>query len=324
MMLLRLYVFLNCAVLYAMSAKIELVITMICRDEVVNFQTNLLKWVPVADYFVFIMDTRNNDDSKVVIDTILTTNGRPYKIIDHEFTGFGHARTASLQAAWQYYSQASHVLIADPDWSPDLSTINKKDLDFFHEVFRFTVYDRNGASTRQVDWLLRHKENLKMRYHLHEVLDIGYYTKILSIPWQVHEIEKPGTWHTTVGHGNSMSPNRYKFDLEMLHRDELQYGHDPHTHYYMCVTNEAFASSTFNNNGRVWTSEVADSYDAAARYCELRLKSSYSDEFIEERWGVLYTLGSIYFVKMSNGNDSFEVRLYIDSKATVCCESFNT
>ena len=38
-----------------------------------------------------------------------------------------------------------------------------------------------------------------MRYHLHEVLDIGdrYDWKVLS--WEVREIEKPGSWHTTVG-----------------------------------------------------------------------------------------------------------------------------
>jgi len=40
-----------------------------------------------------------------------------------------------------------------------------------------------------MDWLLKHKAGLKMRYHLHEVLDIGYYT-VKNIPWVVHEIEK--------------------------------------------------------------------------------------------------------------------------------------
>ena len=40
---------------------------------------------------------------------------------------------------------------------------------------------------------------LAMRYHLHEVLDIGdrYDWKVLN--WEVREIEKPGSWHTTVG-----------------------------------------------------------------------------------------------------------------------------
>lgn len=71
-----------------------------------------------------------------------------------------------------------------------------------------------------------------MRYNLHEVLDIGMYT-VKNIPWVIHEIEKAGSWHTTVGHGHSMSYQRYEFDLALLEKDLTVYGHDPHTHYYL-------------------------------------------------------------------------------------------
>jgi len=39
-----------------------------------------------------------------------------------------------------------------------------------------------------------------MRYHLHEVLDIGESYNWKVIDWELREIEKPGSWHT----GNSL------------------------------------------------------------------------------------------------------------------------
>lgn len=156
---------------------VSIVITMICRNEAVNFRANLALWLKVVDYFVFIMDDRNSDDSETVIHSILTsgpTKAKGYDIYKNTFSGFGHARTLSLARAWQKYPQASHVIIADPDWRPRSDTLQKHELITANaEVYRFTVYDRSGATKRRIDWMLRHREGLQMRYHLHEVLDIG-------------------------------------------------------------------------------------------------------------------------------------------------------
>ena len=124
-------------------------------------------------------------------------------------------------------------MIADPDWRVDLSTVKKSDLDLESDAFRFLIYDRNGQSTRRCDWLLKNRKGLAMRYHLHEVLHIGEHYTWKLIEWQFHEIEKPGSWHSTVGHGNSFSAKRYLFDLDLLRKDLDVYGHDPHTHYYL-------------------------------------------------------------------------------------------
>ena len=94
-----------------------------------------------------------------------------------------------MTEAYKYFPEVSHVLIADPDWRPDISTMRKDDLDLSADVFRFLSYDRNNVTTRRMDWILRQKPGLKMRYHLHEVLDIGRYT-VKNIPWVIHEIEK--------------------------------------------------------------------------------------------------------------------------------------
>jgi hypothetical protein len=269
----------------------SIVMTMICRDEEVNFRSNLAAWLPLIDSFVFLMDTRTGDNSTAAIAEIL--GGRAsYMIVPHVFDGFGPARTRSLQLAWQHYSHCTHVWISDPDWKPIGSTMNMDDLDLQHEVFRFLSYDRNGLTTRRMDWLLRHREGLKMRYNLHEVLDIGYYS-VKVIEWTIHEIEQKGSWHTTVGHANSFSTNRYLFDLSMLYKDLAEYGHDPHTHYYLGVTHEAYAVGLWTSLGHL-NDDVYEHIDRAVKYMELRITAEYKDEFMEERWGTMYLLGSLH------------------------------
>eukprot|EP01032_Pedospumella_encystans_P032437 gene32437-36617_t len=147
---------------------------MLCRDEDVNLKANIPNWLRVVDYFVFVVDNRTRDNSVNTIENLLGKVGKKYKVVNNDFTGFGPARTLSLDAAWTHFPHATHVLIADPDWQFDLKTINKNELDLRHDVFRFTIYDAQRS---------------------------------------VREIAKTGTWHETVGHGESDSANRYKSDL---------------------------------------------------------------------------------------------------------------
>lgn len=123
------------------SSRISIAITMICRNEEVNFRKNLKSWLPVIDHFIFMIDIRTTDNSIQAIMEILHNKAK-YKIINYIFDGFGSARTASLQRVWEYYPYVTHVLIADPDWLPDTSTLNLSELDLDHDVFRFTAYDR--------------------------------------------------------------------------------------------------------------------------------------------------------------------------------------
>ena len=81
-------------------------------------------------------------------------------------------------------------MIADPDWRPDISTMKKSDLDLTSDNFYFIkIYDRKNVTTRRLDWILRQRSGLKMRYHLHEMVDIGSRTG-KSTSWVIHEIEK--------------------------------------------------------------------------------------------------------------------------------------
>ena len=157
----------------------KLAMTMMMRDEAVNIRANLALWIGIVDYFVFLVDQRTKDDTREAIRSILEMGKvSDYKIVDYDFqaqnskkniSGFGGARTLSLEMTWDFFPQATHVWIADPDWRAEVSTIRKEDLDLTADAFRFLIYDRNGMTTRRCDWLLRHRKGLAMRYHLHEV-----------------------------------------------------------------------------------------------------------------------------------------------------------
>lgn len=288
---------LNCFWLVAFAreevrVKPGLAITMICRDEAVNFKANLAAWLPIVDYYVFMIDSRTKDDSVEVINNILKPAGKDFKIVHYNFSGFGQGRTQSLKETWDTFPQASHVLIADPDWSPNVSTMDIYDLDDTVDVFRFTAFDRNGVTRRRMDWLLKHRAGLAMRYHLHEVLDIGMYD-VKNIFWEVREIEKPGSWHTTVGHTDSFAADRYKFDLDLLYKDLAAFGHDPHTHYYLGVTHDAFASKASKQLGENHP-EVQQHAELARVNLELRATAQYEDEFPDQRWAVMMQLGTLH------------------------------
>ena len=281
---------------------VQVVLATICRNEAVNFRANLALWTSVVKYFVFIMDERNTDDSSDVIREELEGRAQGYKIIANRFEGFGAARTASLSAAWKYYPQATHVLIADPDWRPQVDSLHLSDLVYNTAVFRFEVEDRNGHTTRNVDWLLRNRPGLRMRYALHEVLDIGWYDATV-IRWRAEEVERHGTWHADSGHGHSMSLQRYAFDLDMLYKDFAAYpqGLDPHVNYYLGVTHSAYVNNLeatiFNNTGRV---NVYDDPDArrdielhrglAIGNSTLRVLVPYREEFLEQKWGAMFVI----------------------------------
>ena len=238
-LLLFILLCLNC-VLHTQTQPVEIVMTMILRDEEVNLRSNLHLWRNIIDYYVFLIDDRTIDNSADVIRSILP-DPDAYIITSFQFEGFGQARTESLSVAWHHFPHASHVWVADPDWRPDVSSIIKYDLQATAIIYEFTIFDRNGVTDRVSNWLLRHRAGLRMKYHVHEVLDFDHCDaresfSELSLTWVVREVEQSGSWHTTVGHGHSMSAQRYLFDLSLLEKDLAMYGHDPHTHYYLGAT----------------------------------------------------------------------------------------
>ena len=270
--------------------------TMILRDEEVNLRSNLHLWRNIIDYYVFLIDDRTIDNSADVIRSILP-DPDAYIITSFKFEGFGQARTESLSVAWHHFPHASHVWVADPDWRPDVSSIIKYDLQATAMIYEFTIFDRNGVTDRVSNWLLRHRAGLRMKYHVHEVLDFDHCDaresfSELSLTWVVREVEQSGSWHTTVGHGHSMSAQRYLFDLSLLEKDLAMYGHDPHTHYYLGVTHYKYAQIS-----QLDDVHVKGHIGEAKKYFRMRIEETYNttDEPAERR-ASLYSLGHLFAV----------------------------
>jgi hypothetical protein len=75
-----------------------------------------------------------------------------------------------------------------------------------------------------------------------------------------------------------MSAKRYEFDLALLNKDLVLYGHDPHTHYYLGVSYEAFAKESLNHLSPKQTQQlpklISSSIDESIKYLQLRALST--------------------------------------------------
>jgi hypothetical protein len=276
-------------------SKPSVAITMLCRDEAVNLVSNLPAWLTVIDYFVFIMDNRTRDDSVAVINNVLVPANKKFEVVSHHFVGFGQARTLGLKTVWDKFPQATHVMVADPDWVPDISTMNMNELMGEADVYKFTVFDTHrhfGLTQRKMDWLFTNRPGLAMKYHVHEVVAIGSYS-VLRTNWVVREVAKKGSWHTTVGHAASDSSNRNLFDLELVYKDLEEYGHDPHTHFYLGMLHEGYLAQMLTTLGPDHP-DILNHTERALKYLELRATSYYDDEFLEQRTHVMQGLARIY------------------------------
>jgi hypothetical protein len=82
----------------------------------------------------------------------------------------------------------------------------------------------------------------------------------------------------------------------LLRKDEEIYGHDPHTHYYLGITCHAIADKLY----AATTVDASVTHDRlyyvneAIKYLSIRATAYYGNEFMEERWGSMLTLGSLY------------------------------
>ncbi|CAM9370785.1 unnamed protein product [Discosporangium mesarthrocarpum] len=214
---------------------------MIVRDEEVNLRLNLPLWRDVIDCYVIGVDDRTTDGTVSVIESIVPPD-KPRHIFYYTFVGFSQARNVVLRATGEMFPDASHILIADADWRPDLETVNISDLDRVHRSFQFLIWDRSGHTTRRASWLVRHEEGLHFKYRIHEVLDSPMGSEFLpakKLGWEVHEVESNYSWHTNL-HGHSKSPERFLMDLELLKQDYEDNPRDLHTLYYLGITTFSF------------------------------------------------------------------------------------
>eukprot|EP00611_Tribonema_gayanum_P030155 TRINITY_DN829_c0_g2_i1.p1 TRINITY_DN829_c0_g2~~TRINITY_DN829_c0_g2_i1.p1 ORF type:complete len:977 (+),score=264.58 TRINITY_DN829_c0_g2_i1:124-2931(+) len=245
-----------------------LCILMIIRNEEANLRLNLPLWRDVADCFVFGVDDRTDDDSIGAIHASLPS-WMPRTVYKYTFDGFAGARNLALDAAWQNYRNTTHLLMADPDWKPDLSTIDKTELDTDHQSFEFSIWDRSGQSMRLALWLQKHIKGLRFRYRLHEDLvpppgPNGFFPGKRT-KWEVAEVEGALSWHTNI-HGHSRGLHRFDMDMELLRRDYADMPEDLHTLFYLGITMLARLETQIGKGTHARTPEIAATIDEAMGY----------------------------------------------------------
>jgi hypothetical protein len=142
------------------------------------------------DCYVAGVDSRTTDDTEVAIKEAF--EGIPGTIFTFSYDGLGNSRTEVLKRAWEEYSWATHVIFIDPDWRPVPGTMDKSQLSLEYTNFFFKIHDRNGKTTRILDWMVLHEEGLKMKYRWHEQwvfpeTSPNEITKPFLLSWEIEE-----------------------------------------------------------------------------------------------------------------------------------------
>ncbi|GMI10243.1 hypothetical protein TrVE_jg91 [Triparma verrucosa] len=234
----------------AVSAEppITLACLLMVRDEAFNIRQNIPLWYSkdpsFFDAFVVAVDERTTDDTVLALEQTIPAHV-PRHIFHYSFDGFGNSRTEVFEHAWAKFSKISHVMVADPDWKPNMDLISKSDLTHSIETYQFKIWDRSGLTTRNTNWLMKHTPGLYFEYYVHELLRFAhggpYLDRQKNLKWEVSEVESGNSWHQTVGHGEagnrgaSRTYKRFEFDLSLLEREQkdLRYTDSQHTLYYL-------------------------------------------------------------------------------------------
>lgn len=249
----------------------SLLLALMVRDEEDNLRANLPQWAPIGDAVVCGIDERTTDQSaRAVVESLPSL---PRWIFSFRFENFGQGRSVVLREAWRKFSNVSHVLTLDPDWQPQI--LAKSELDWMHRNYLFLVWDRNGLTTRTLNWLVRHEPGLKFERRLHEQLvQPGELGPVKRVSWKVLEREVSGrrSWHTTDANGHSQSYERYLKDIKLLEADLVDLGpNDRQTLYYLGATHLSALEAMVGIGEHQRTPQTEYHVSCGIRYLERRL-----------------------------------------------------
>ncbi|GMH82552.1 hypothetical protein TL16_g09297 [Triparma laevis f. inornata] len=248
LLLLTLYLSLFTPTTSTSDKPISLACLLMVRDEAFNIRNNIPLWYShdptFFDAFVVAVDERTTDDTILALEQTIPSHVSRF-IYMYKFDGFGNSRTEVFKNTWSQFPNITHVMVADPDWQPNLDLINKNDLSHDIDSYQFKIWDRSGLTTRNTNWLMRHTPGLYFNYYVHELLRFEhggpYLDKQKNLTWEVSEVEQGHSWHQTVGHGEagnrgaSRTYKRFEFDLSLLEREQNdpRYTDSDHTLYYL-------------------------------------------------------------------------------------------
>ena len=181
------------------------------------------------------------------------------------------------------YFSATHVMFIDPDWKPIRGTIEKSQLTKEHTNFFFKIHDRNGKTTRILDWLVLQEPNLRMKYRWHEQWvfphdSVNSVMKTFLLGWEVEERKDKENWHTK-SHEDSFSYDRYLFEIGELTQDYEENKDDPRVLYYLGFDHlAALEAASKVDEGKVSEAAKAEHLEKAIFYLKERVKGSVGEK----------------------------------------------
>jgi len=205
----------------------RLLLNMLVRNEAENLARTLPKWKHVIDYWIIGVDEKNDDDSVAIIKREL--GHLPGEIATvHGFDGHGPTWTTLVDLGVAHYPGATHGIIADADFAPMQSRLDRAELDIRCSKHMYTIWTEDHRNERKMDWIYRNIPGAKIKRRTHQVVEVPIfpeqevYQTLINLPLD----ERAG------GYGDR-SGNKQERYIAWMAADLKDFPDDPRALYYL-------------------------------------------------------------------------------------------
>jgi len=260
-----------------------LLLNMLIKNEREHLDRTLPKWAKIIDYWIIGVDDNNTDDSEAIIQKHL--GHIPGKIHYVHFDGMGPTWTVLVKEGYKSFPEATHGILADADFAPMKSTLNKMELDVRCSKHMYTIWTEDHRNERKMDWIYRNVAGVVVRRRTHQILEVPelpdqeVFQTLIDLPVD----EREGGWGDRAG-------NKQLRYIGWLEKDLAEIPGDTRTLYYL-----GYAHFDIFNSAKERNDVKQSDWDHLAKGVEYFKKRAENPEGNEEElWFALLKLGEIY------------------------------
>eukprot|EP00808_Paulinella_micropora_P021361 g66102.t1 len=259
----------------------KLLLNMLTKNEAEHLDRTLPKWKKIIDCWIIGIDDANTDNSEEIIAKHL--KGIPGETVVVHFDGMGPTWSQLVQVGIKKYPLCTHGIIADADYMPMKSTLNKMELDVRCSKHMYTIWTQDHKNERKMDWIYRNIPGAMVKRRTHQIVEVPelpdqeVFQTLIDLPIE----EREG------GYGDRTGKKSQRY-IEFLEADLLDYPNDTRTLYYLAYAH----FEIFNANHRQPQQEHWDHLTEAVKYFKQRAQLTEGNK--EELWFTLLKLGEIY------------------------------
>jgi hypothetical protein len=260
----------------------SLLLNMLIKNEAEHLNRTLPAWARIVDYWVVGVDDGNTDDSEAVI--LRHLSHLPGRIERVHFTGMGPTWTLLVEAGLRHFPQATHGIIADADFRPLSTQLDRMELDVRCSKHMYTILTADHATSRRMDWVYRNIRGVKVERRTHQILtapalpEQEVFQTLLTL--QVDERE--GGYQDRSGEKDA----RY---IGWLQQDLEEHPDDPRTLYYLAY---AHLNLFLKNTAAPPDAQEWVELQRAVVYFKRRAEAAGGNK--EERWFAMLKLAEVY------------------------------